>query len=48
MEECECRVGYAAVNGSGPKGHVRVEVHDVALPEREVEGLESELDHRVV
>ena len=48
MEGCECRVGYATVNGSGPREHVQVEVHDVALLEHEVEGLESELDHRVV
>ena len=36
------------MNGSGPEEHVQVEVRDVALLEREVEGLESELDHRVV
>ena len=36
------------MNGSGPREHVQVEVHDVALLEHEVEGLESELDHRVV
>ena len=48
MEGYECRVGPAIVNGSGPEEHVQVEVRDVALLEREVEGLESELDHRVV
>ena len=48
MEESECRVGPAVVNGSEPEEHVQVGVRDVALLEREVEDLESELDHRVV
>ena len=36
------------MNGSRPREHVQIEIHGVALLEHEVEGLESELDHRGV
>ena len=48
MEGYECRAECAAVNESEPREHVRVEVHDVALPEHEVGDQESGQDHKVV